>query len=134
MATILIIDDEPEVCRALTQVLAHAGFGVTAVTAATEGIAAFERDPSDIVITDIVMPKIHGINIITSIRSKSTTVRIIAISGGGNFGPLGHEPGAITTQAYLVAAVKAGADEVLTKPFDKHDLLAAVRRLLGQRE
>jgi DNA-binding response OmpR family regulator len=132
MAAILIIDDEPEICRALTQMLTRAGYRVTAVGAAAEGIAAFEREPADIVITDIIMPKIHGIDIIKAIRTKSTAVRIIAISGGGNFGPLGHEPGAITTQAYLAAATKVGADAVLTKPFDKVDLLAAVRRLLGQ--
>jgi DNA-binding response OmpR family regulator len=132
MAAILIIDDEPEICRALTQMLTRAGFRVTAVSAAAEGIAAFERAPADIVITDIIMPKIHGIDIIKTIRSKSASVRIIAISGGGNFGPLSHEPGAITTQAYLAAAAKVGADAVLTKPFDKSDLLAAVRRLLGE--
>src|SRR6266851_2405965 len=114
MATILIIDDEPEIGRALTQILARAGFGATAVGTAAEGIAAFERDPADIVITDILMPKINGIDIIKSIRSKSTAVRIIAISGGGNFGPLGHEPGEITTQAYLAAAARVGADAVLT--------------------
>jgi len=106
MATILIIDDEPEICRALTQMLVRAGFGVTSVGTAAEGVAAFEREPTDIVITDIIMPKIHGIDIIKSIRVKSTTARIIAISGGGNFGPLGHEPGSITTHAYLAAAVK----------------------------
>jgi YesN/AraC family two-component response regulator len=132
MATILIIDDEPAVCRALTRVLARAGYEVTAVGAAAEGIAAFEREPADIVITDIIMPKIHGIDIITSIRTRSATVGIIAISGGGNFGPLGSEPGSIMTHAYLAAAVKAGADEVLTKPFDKSDLLAALRRLQGE--
>jgi len=131
MAAILIIDDEPEVCRALTGVLTRAGFRVT-VASAAEGIAAFEREPPDIVITDIIMPKIHGLDIIKTIRTRSTTVRIIAISGGGNFGPLGLEPGAITTQAYLAAAVMAGADEVLSKPFEKHDLLAAVRRVLGR--
>jgi DNA-binding response OmpR family regulator len=129
MAAILIIDDEPEVCRALTRVLTRAGFGVT-VASAAESIAAFEREPPDIVITDIIMPKVHGIDIIKSIRAKSTSARIIAISGGGNFGPLRYEPGAITTQAYLAAAAKAGADEVLSKPFDKRDLLAAVRRVL----
>jgi YesN/AraC family two-component response regulator len=68
-------------------------------------VAAFEREPADIVITDIIMPKIHGIDIITSIRTRSATVGIIAISGGGNFGPLGHEPGSITTHAYLATAV-----------------------------
>jgi YesN/AraC family two-component response regulator len=132
MATILIIDDEPEICRALTKMLGRAGFGVTAVGTAAEGIAAFEREHTDVVITDIIMPKTHGIDIIKSIRAKSATVRIIAISGGGNFGPLGHEPGAITTQAYLAAAAKVGADGILTKPFDKVDLLETVRRLVGK--
>jgi two-component system response regulator AtoC len=92
MAAILIIDDEPELRRVLTRVLARAGYDVTAVGAAAEGIATFEREPVDTVITDIIMPKIHGIDIITSIRTRSVTVRIIAISGGGNFGPLGHAP------------------------------------------
>ena len=131
MTSILIIDDEAEVGRALTRVLERAGFLVTAVTGGAEGIAEFERNPAEVVITDIIMPKVHGIAIIEAIRAKNPAARIIAISGGGNFGPLSYEPGAITTQAYLAAAVKAGADEVLTKPFDKADLLAAINRLLG---
>jgi DNA-binding response OmpR family regulator len=131
MATILIIDDEPEVARALLRVLSRAGFAASAVSTGADGLAAFEREPSDLVITDIIMPKVHGLEIIKAIRAKSATVRIVAISGGGNFGPLGYEPGAITTQAYLAAASQAGADAVLTKPFDMDQLLGVVRGLLG---
>ena len=55
---------------------------------------------------------------------------MIAISGGGSFGPQGYKPDAISTHAYLAAAREAGAAEVLTKPFDLTDLIGAIRRLL----
>ncbi len=80
-----------------------------------------------------MMAKVHGIDVIRAIRAQNNPVRIIAISGGGNFGPLGYQPEAITTSAYLQAATKAGADAILTKPFDKDDLLSIVRQLLDQR-
>jgi CheY-like chemotaxis protein len=132
MRSILIIDDEEEVARALRRVLERAGFAVTTATGGSEGIGAFEREPADLVITDIIMPKMHGIELIKTIRSGHPATRIIAISGGGNFGPLQYQPEAITTSAYLAAATQAGADAVLTKPFDKEDLLAAVQRLLDE--
>ena len=130
MHSILIIDDEEEVARALRRVLERAGFAVTTATGSSEGVGAFERQPADLVITDIIMPKMHGIDLIRTIRSGRPATRIIAISGGGNFGPLQYQPEAITTSAYLAAATQAGADAVLTKPFDKEDLLATVRQLL----
>ena len=131
MTTVLIVDDEFEVGRSLSRVLTRAGYQVTVMTSGVEAVATFAQSPADVVITDIIMPKVHGIELIKAIREKGATTRIIAISGGGNFGPLGYEPGAITTQAYLAAALKAGANEVLMKPFDLEDLLSSVRRLLG---
>src|SRR5262249_55789391 len=101
-------------------------------TSGVDGIAAFERETPDVVITDIMMPKVHGIDIIRRIRQTFGSTRIIAISGGGNFAPVGYQPEAITTSAYLEVARQAGADEILTKPFDREDLLASVRRLLDQ--
>jgi CheY-like chemotaxis protein len=131
MPSVLIIDDEAEVGHALRRVLQRAGYTVTTVSSSADGLAAFERSPADIVITDIIMPKIHGIDVIKTIRSKGGPTRIVAISGGGNFGPVDYQPEAITTTAYLAAAKQAGADEVLTKPFDKADLLAVLKRLLA---
>lgn len=130
MSSILIIDDELSVAEALKRVLERAGFEVTIATAGSEGVSAFERSAPDLVITDIIMPKVHGIDVIKTIRGNASTP-IIAISGGGNFGPLDYQPDAITTSAYLAAATQAGANEILTKPFDKSDLLEAVQRLLG---
>ena len=84
----------------------------------------------DIVVTDIIMPKVHGLELIRILRGQYPRVRIVAISGGGSFGPLAYKPDAISTHAYLAGAREAGADEVLTKPFDMGDLLATIRRLL----
>jgi DNA-binding response OmpR family regulator len=132
MPSVLIIDDEAEVSDALRRVLERAGFTVTTSLASRDGVAAFERDPADIVITDVIMPKMHGIAVIQAIRAHRPETRIIAISGGGHFGPLEYQPEAITTSAYLAAAMQAGADAVLTKPFDKSELLDTVRHLLAQ--
>ncbi len=131
MPSVLIIDDEAEVGHALRRVLERAGFAVTTAIGSADGLRAFEHSPTDLVITDIIMPRTHGIDVIKALREKHTATRIIAISGGGNFGPLAYQPEAITTSAYLAAAKQAGADEVLTKPFDKDELLATVRRLLA---
>jgi len=131
MPSVLIIDDEVEVSQALRRILERAGFTVTTCLSGAEGLEAFERAPADVVITDIIMPKMNGIALMKSIREHHPRTRIIAISGGGNFGPLDYQPEAITTSAYLAAAMQAGADVVLTKPFDKDVLLEAVRRMLG---
>ncbi|MGH8263118.1 MAG: response regulator [Steroidobacterales bacterium] len=132
MATVLVIDDEPAVGEALRRVLEREGYAVTVVNGGPAGVRALDQAPADVVITDIIMPKTHGIDVIRAIRTKHANTRIVAMSGGGNFGPLAYEPEAITTSAYLAAAKQAGADEVLTKPFDKNDLIAAIKRLLPQ--
>tara|TARA_R110000782_G_scaffold62445_1_gene128339 strand:+ start:963 stop:1139 length:177 start_codon:yes stop_codon:yes gene_type:complete len=58
-------------------------------------------------------------------------MKIIAISGGGNFGTKAYQPKAINSTAYLQAATKAGADWVITKPFEKSELLDSIRELVG---
>jgi CheY-like chemotaxis protein len=128
---ILVIDDEVDVRDGIKRVLERAGFSVRVADNAIEALAELERQPADVVITDIIMPKPDGIEAITRIRNEFPAVRIVAISGGGNFDVSGLQPAAITTTTYLAAAKSAGAHLLLTKPFASADLLEAVRQVLG---
>jgi len=130
MASILVVDDEPEVVEAIRRVLEHAGFSVAVASSVESGLAITQEHQPDVVVTDVIMPKVHGLELIKALRVRYPGVRVIAISGGGSFGPLAYKPDAVSTHAYLAAAREIGAEEVLTKPFDMGDLLAAVRRLL----
>ena len=130
MASILVVDDEPDVAEAIQSVLEHAGFVVITANSAQQGLAAIEQQNFDVVVTDIIMPKANGLELIRRLRTGHPRIRVIAISGGGSFGPLSLKPEAISTHAFIAAARDAGAEEVLTKPFDMDDLLAAVRRHL----
>jgi DNA-binding response OmpR family regulator len=130
MALILVVDDEVEVGEAIRRVLDRAGFSVVVAQGVSEGLTAMETQLPDIVVTDMIMPKTNGIELIKTLRSRYPRVRVIAISGGGSFGLQSYKPDAIKTHAYLAAAREAGAEEILTKPFDMKDLLAAVRRQL----
>jgi CheY-like chemotaxis protein len=130
MALILVVDDEVEVAEAIRRVLEQAGFSVAVANGAMEAVQAAEMQRPDIVVTDMIMPKANGLELIKTLRDSHPRVRVIAISGGGSFGLHSYKPDAIKTHAYLAAAREAGADEVLTKPFDMNDLLAVVRRQL----
>jgi CheY-like chemotaxis protein len=131
MHSILVVDDEPDVRDSVKYVLDRAGYSVRAVESAMDAYAELARSPTDLVITDIIMPKINGVEAIETIRKSFPSVRIIAISGGGNFGITEYQPTAITTTAYLASAERAGAHLVLTKPFEAVDLIRAVEQVLG---
>jgi len=130
MANILVVDDEVEVGTAIRRALERAGHIVSVAHNATAGLNVVAQQAPDVVITDIIMPKVHGVELIKILRERFPRIRVIAISGGGSFGPQGYKPDAISTHAYLAAAREAGAAEILTKPFDLTDLIGAIRRLL----
>jgi CheY-like chemotaxis protein len=131
MKSVLIIEDEAAIRRTLTRVLERAGYQVRTAENGDEGLLELRAAEADIVITDIIMPKMHGVDAIKTIVKEFTRVRIIAISGGGNFGITAYKPDAITTSAYLAAARKAGAHALLTKPFRTEDVLRAITEATG---
>ena len=126
MRRILVIDDEPFVLEALKRVLASGTVAVIAASTADAGLAAMSEAPVDLVIIDVILPGMDGVEAIKLIRRDHPGVRIIAISGGGNFGLNSYLPDAISTSAYLAACKAAGADGVLAKPFETAELRSLI--------
>lgn len=134
MSRIVVIDDEPDICHVLERILTGKGHEVVSAGDGGAGIAACREQPTAVVITDVIMPGQHGIDVIRTLRSEFPQIGIIAISGGGNAAALGYQPGTIRTAAYLAAAEEAGADYCLTKPFERADLLARVTELAAREQ
>ena len=128
---ILIIDDEQELLTALSGTLRQAGFSVRTATSAQSGLDALEQEAVEVVITDIIMPRKSGIEVIDKVRTLYPSTRVIAISGGGNFGPFDYQTDSITTSAYLAASEKHGAHAVLAKPFEAWEIIAVIHQVRG---
>lgn len=129
MISILLIDDDIDGCVAIESVLRQAGHDVETANLAETALTILKERSFDVLIMDIIMPGMDGVEAIRHVRNISPDVKVIAISGGGNLGRENFKPEAIATTAYLQAAVEAGADWVLTKPFERADLVDTVSRL-----
>jgi len=120
MAKVLVIDDDPFVRKTIGRILACEDYQLIMAEDGREGLELFQREQPDLVITDIIMPDVEGIETIRKIRQMRPAVRIIAISGGGRFG----------VANFLEVAAKFGAHETIVKPFDPAELLDSVTRCL----
>jgi DNA-binding response OmpR family regulator len=123
LARILIIDDNPDVLNAVHRVLTAEGHTVEDAPKSSVGIELHRADPFDLIITDIVMPEKEGITTIIELREEYPGLKIIAMSGGGDFEPYG----------YLDIAIRVGADRTLPKPFSREELLEAVNDALSRK-
>ncbi len=118
-ADVLIIDDDDLIRDTLKTALEGAGYRVVTASEGEEGVAIFRTAPTDVVVCDIFMPGMEGIETIRMLREWNPQVKIVAISGGGMRGEL----------AFLDIARKFGADSALAKPFSVSEMLAIVREL-----
>jgi DNA-binding response OmpR family regulator len=120
-ARILIIDDEVQIREMLEQMLTREGYEVVNAPDGKVGMKVCREQDIDLIITDIIMPEKDGIEMILELRHDFPKLRVIAISGGGRLGPDG----------YLEMAKKLGAHKTFFKPFNRKEILEAVRELLG---
>jgi two-component system KDP operon response regulator KdpE len=110
---ILVIDDESQITRVLRAALSAQGYDVRTANDPEEGLRLFREWPPDLVITDLVMPVMSGVEVCRHIRSRGTTpVLVLSVRE--------HERS-------KVEALDAGADDYVTKPFSIQELLARVR-------
>lgn len=123
MPRILLIDDDDTSRQAVQRMLERAGHTVDSTGNGREAIDRYQAGEVDLLITDLIMPEMDGLEIIQEVRRKDPGARILAISGGGR----------VQAEEYLSVARKFGAVEVLPKPFTSQDLKAAVDRALGGR-
>ena len=118
---ILIIDDDDEFIGILRITLEKVGYDVYTAGNGTEGLKLLVEHSVDLVVTDIFMPEMEGIETILKLRREFPGLKIIAVSGGGDLGP----------ESYLDAAKLLGAHTPLTKPLVMTEFLATVREILG---
>ena len=116
MASILLVEDDEQLRSMLRIVLDRAGHEVQEAGNGKEALEIYNRRPTDLIVTDIVMPDKEGLETILEFRRIYPDVKIIAMSGGGRTG----------AQNYLQLAKKLGADYILTKPFSNQEILDGI--------
>jgi two-component system response regulator (stage 0 sporulation protein F) len=115
MATILVIDDQAPIRALLRVALEGAGHEVLEASNGRLGLELYREKSADLVITDIVMPEMDGLEMILELTRNFLNVKVIAMSGG------------LESEGQLRVAKLLGARQTFRKPLDMEELLSAVR-------
>src|SRR5512136_1024275 len=119
MSTVLIIDDEKQILDSLSSILKDDGFQVFAAREGREGLNLFDTVKPEIVLLDVWMPEIDGLQVLKMIKERDTDAIVIVISGHG-------------TISTAVEAVKMGAYDFLEKPLHVDKVLEVINRGLAR--
>ncbi|UCH91114.1 MAG: response regulator [Nitrospirota bacterium] len=117
--TILVVDDEADMCKSLQERLMGEGYKVLTASDGRRGLRVYNEHLVDLVITDVLMPELDGLEVVRTLRGIGAAVPIIAMSGGGN-----------RDLDFLVEAAEFGATRTISKPFRLEELIVLVHDLL----
>ena len=115
--SLLVVDDAPDTLEVLERILSAAGYRVHTSSSVVDAIGVLEGTPVDLVVTDMKMPAISGLDLVRYVRENLEDTEVMMITG-------------YATIEGAVEAVKIGAEEYLAKPFTDDELLEAVERVL----
>jgi len=114
---LLIVEDEPAVRHALERALASEGYELAVAENGAQALAMLTQTPPDVVVLDVMLPGIDGLEVARRVRGQGSQVPILMLTARGAVGD-------------RVAGLDAGADDYLVKPFALEELLARLRALL----
>lgn len=118
---ILVVEDDATIAGSIERELAHAGYSVTKVADGEEALAVIDNEEQDLVILDLMLPVIDGIEVARRLRERGNRVPILMLT-------------ARAETRDVVMGFDAGADDYLRKPFENPELLSRVRALLKRTE
>lgn len=119
MARILVVDDDYQICRNLTDILTKAGHTVEATTSGKEALKWVERADFQLAIIDLVMPEIEGMELLIELKKKRPALLVIMIT-------------AFATVDGAVQSMKKGAIDYIGKPFKTNEIQATIGRALEE--
>jgi two-component system alkaline phosphatase synthesis response regulator PhoP len=114
---ILIVDDEPEMVRGLEDNLRFEGYQTLSATNGADGLTLALKEGPDLIILDIMMPKMSGWDVLRGLRQKGRDLPVVMLTARGE-------------EVDRVLGLELGADDYVTKPFSLRELLARVRAVL----
>ena len=120
MARILLVEDDPETLDSITLWLELAGFDVSVARDGRDALTVLSEETPDLIITDLVMPQVSGVDLINAVRNSMSSHKDIPIL--------------VVTGYYMdmaTEALTAGADRAMGKPVDPEALAGTIRYLLG---
>ena len=116
-AHILVVDDDPRITDLMRRILAFEGYSVAIARSGTEALDRSLEHPPDLVVLDIMMPGLNGLEVAQRLRAAGDNVPILMLTARG-------------TVADRVKGLETGADDYLVKPFAPEELIARVKALL----
>lgn len=120
MLRILVVDDEEPIRRLVERMLATSGHEVTVASNGVKALRQLDAASFDLVITDLVMPELEGLQLLRELRARHSPPKVIAMSSGGRGGA-----------NYLEMAASLGASATLPKPFTQRELTDTIARVLS---
>jgi len=119
-SSVLIVDDEPSVCQLLSNRLKHEGFQCRTCSSAEEAAGLAQEKAFDVVISDLRMPGISGLDLLEIVRKKHPRTAFLMVTG-------------VDDVRVGIDAMKRGADDYITKPFQLDGVIAAIERALQRK-
>lgn len=121
MAMILIVDDNPTIRWSLSKLLRSSGYEIVEACDGQEALTALVMNDIDMVLTDLYMPEVDGIELLIRLKNSKRNPLIVAMSGGGH----------LETSAVLTLARDLGVTATIAKPFTADDLLELIGNVLA---